>query len=45
MMVIITSIDLLQEIFWLMPGLYIRRKDRKHRLENMFLSCPAMAWS
>ena len=27
------------------PGLHISRKDRKHRLENMFLSFPAMAWS
>ena len=29
----------------LKPGLHISRKDRKHRLENMFSSCPAMVWS
>ena len=32
----ITSIEFSQEIFWLKPGLYIRRKDRKHGLEDMF---------
>ena len=26
------------------PGLHISRKDRKHRLKNMFLSFPAVAW-
>ena len=31
--------------FAVKPGLRISRKDRKHRLENMFLSFPAVAWS
>ena len=29
----------------LKPGLHISPKDRKHRLENMFLSFPTAAWS
>ena len=31
--------------FAIEPGLHIGRKNRKHGLENMFLSCAAMASS
>ena len=36
--------DLIVEIIKVKPGLYISRKDRKHKVANMFFKLLGMSW-